>query len=414
MTMPIKVLVLNSCVNGGGAGRSLEASLSVADPRLSPVVAMPAPGVIAAKIAPYARLVYVPEFVERMTRSPYAWPDRLHVPWLHLPANLVALTRAIDRLVAIATELRPQVIYCNHMLAKPVGVAVGARTGIPVVFHSRACHALWIDAAFYRWLGRREAVARIICNSEASAAVYRRHSDAKVTIVPNGIDVREFSAAAVATDARAEFGIGRDEFVVGFVGRIHERKGLDWLLRSFARFADGRRDVRLLVVGGNDSSLRYDAVADYRSRATRLGVGDRVVFAGYRDDVRPLVAAFDALAMPSILPESFGRVLLEAMAFAKPAIISAHGGATEVVRNGDEGLWVPVGDDDALAAALDKLYADPQLRARMGAAGRRRVEACYDRTAIAHRIADVLVEVARGGAPAAGGSAAVHPPPPQA
>ena len=193
ITSPIKVLVLNSCINAGGAGRSLQANLSVADPRLKAIVAMPAPGVLAAQLEGLADVVFVPEFVERMTRSPYTWPDRIRMPWLHLPANLFALSRCVERLVHLVESLRPDVIYCNHMLAKPVGVAVGSRTGVPVVFHSRACHDLWIDGKFYDWLGQRSCVRRIICNSEASAAAYRRHSNGKVTIIPNGTTDRLLS-----------------------------------------------------------------------------------------------------------------------------------------------------------------------------------------------------------------------------
>lgn len=396
MTSPIKVLVLNSCINAGGAGRSLQANLSVADPRLKAIVAMPAPGVLAAQLEGLADIVFVPEFVERMTRSPYAWPDRMRMPWLHLPANLFALSRCVERLVHLVESLRPDVIYCNHMLAKPVGVAVGSRTGVPVVFHSRACHDLWIDGKFYDWLGQRTCVRRIICNSEASAAVYRRHSNDKVTIIPNGIDLREFSAAAVDSSARRDHGIAADDFVVGFVGRIHAKKGVDWLLRSFAVFAKDRPQVRLLVVGGNDSSLHYDAVETYRRDAAALGLADKVVFTGFQADVRPLVKAFDVLVMPSILPESFGRVLLEAMAFEIPVVIAAHGGATEVVRQGAEGLWVEVNDVDGLARAMSTLHADPSLRRRMGQEGRRRVEACYDHVATARRIFDVLVEAGTG------------------
>ena len=95
MTTPITVLFLNSCVHGGGAGRSLDALLRVPDPRIRPIVAMPEPGVIAARLEGAARLAFVPEFVERLSRSPYAWPDRLGVPWAHLPSNGYALPRSL-------------------------------------------------------------------------------------------------------------------------------------------------------------------------------------------------------------------------------------------------------------------------------------------------------------------------------
>ncbi len=394
MASPTKILFLNSCINGGGAGRSLEAILNVADPRIEAIVVMPAPGVLAQRLEDVAELVFIPEFVERMLRSPWSWPDRFRMPWLHLPANVFGLLRSISKITRLVHEVRPDVIHCNHMLAKPVGAAVGARTGVPVVFHSRACHQLWADGKFYDWLGQRKHVRRIICNSEASATVYRRHSGDKVTIIPNGIDLEHYSRESIEPKLRRDFDIAADEFVVGFVGRIQASKGVDWLLRAFAAFAGRRSNVRLAIVGGNDSSLREDALANYRREAATLGLGQKAVFTGYRDDVRPCIVDFDLLVMPSLLPESFGRVLLEAMALEVPVIVAAHGGAVEVVRNGEEGLWVDVNDVDGLARAIEDLYADPSLRQRMGQNGRARVRARYDRVTTAGKVYDVLVATA--------------------
>lgn len=397
----VHVLFLNSCVSGGGAGRSLDAILSVPDPRIRATVVMPEAGVLAQRLTRVERLVLVPEFVERLRRSPYSWPDRWHAPWLHLLANVYAIPAGVRKLARLVRELQPGVIHCNHMLAKPIGALLGALTATPVVFHSRACHHLWIDAAFYSWLGRRAAVRRIICNSDASAQVYRRHSAAKVCIVPNSIDLAHFHRGSVAPRLRKAYGIAADAFVVGFVGRIHPKKGIDWLLQSFAAVAAQKPAACLVIVGGNDGSLHHDGLVAYRRQAQQLGLSEaQVIFTGYQDDVRAFVADFDALVFPSVEPESFGRVLLEAMALEVPVITSAHGGAIEVVRDGVEGLWVPVGDVDALARAMLALAKDPAQRRAMGAHGRQRVTACYDRQAVASQVFDVLVEVAGQAQPA--------------
>lgn len=391
---PIKVLFLNSCVSGGGAGRSLQALLSVPDRRIRATVAMPGPGVLAARLPADINTEIVPGFVERLLRSPYRWPDRWHVPWLHLLANVYAIGHAVLTLRRVVKRLQPDVIHCNHMLAKPIGALVGAMTGTPVVFHSRACHHLWIDGVFYSWLGRRTIVRRIICNSAASAQVYRRSSAAKVRIVPNSIDLEHFREGSVNPRLRSDYAIPGDAFVVGFVGRIHQKKGIDWLLQSFVGVAAKVHGARLVIVGGNDGSLHHDALAHYQSMAQALGLAsNQVFFTGYQDDVRAYVADFDVLVFPSVEPESFGRVLLEAMALEVPVITSAHGGAIEVVRDGKDGLWVPVGDVDGLAGAMQALAADPERRRAMGACGRQRVIDCYDRTAIARQVFDVLVEV---------------------
>lgn len=406
---PVRALFLNSCINGGGAGRSLASLLSVADPRIEALVVMPAPGVLAARLEGAAQLEFVAEFVERMKRSPWSWPDRMGMPWMHVPANVFGLGRCVARLAGLVREWQPDVIHCNHMLAKPIGAAVGVLTGVPVVFHSRACHQLWIDGAFYGWLGRRACVRRIICNSEASATVYRHRSNDKVTVIPNGIDVAAFSRHAVEPVLRRDFDIGAEEFVVGFVGRIQETKGIGWLLRAFALFAAGRTGIRLAIVGGNDSSLHRDALACYRRDAAALGLADQVIFTGFREDVARCMVDFDVLVMPSVVPESFGRVLLEGMALDVPVITAAHGGAVEVVRDGREGLWVGVNDTEGLARAMERLHGDQALCRRLGQNGRRRAVARYDHTLVAHRIYDVLVDAALASGFAAGQESAQRP-----
>lgn len=391
----IKVLFLNSCVSGGGAGRSLQALLSVPDPRIHATVVMPGPGVLAARLPANIDTEFVPGFVERLRRSPYRWPDRWHAPWLHLLANVYAIGQAVLTLRHVVKRLQPDVIHCNHMLAKPIGALVGAVTATPVVFHSRACHHLWIDGVFYSWLGRRAIVRRIICNSAASARVYRRSSAAKVRIIPNSIDLEHFRHDTVNSRLRSDYAIPEDAFVVGFVGRIHPKKGIDWLLQSFVGVAAQVPGARLVIVGGNDGSLHHDALAHYRNMVQTLGLAsDQVIFTGYQDDVRAYVAGFDVLVFPSVEPESFGRVLLEAMALQVPVITSAHGGAIEVVRDGQDGLWVPVGDIDGLAGAIQALARDADRRRAMGVCGRQRVGECYDRTVIARQVFDVLAEVA--------------------
>ncbi len=389
----VKVLFLNSCVHGGGAGWSLAAILGVPDERLEASVVMPRPGVIASHLKS-SRIHYVPEFVERMRRSPYDWPDKLRLPWAHVPASIYALTVAAFRIFRLAKETGPDLIYCNHMLAKPIGALVGAIAGIPVIFHSRGVHHLWVDDIFYRWLGNRKSVKKIICNSEASARVYRRRSAAKVIIVPNSIDTTRFSRQAVTPLLRKEHRLPAEAFVVGFVGRIHPKKGIDWLLESFASFSRTYSDTHLVLVGDTDGSLHFDAKARYRDLADRLGIAPRVIFCGFQEDVRPYLADFDVLVFPSRLPESFGRVLIEAMALEVPVITSAHGGAVEVVGNGDEGLWVDVDDVAGLTAAMQEMARAPSRRREMGRRGRQRVERLYSRRRVTREVVDILVQVA--------------------
>ena len=390
----IRVLFLSSCVHGGGAGHSLTSILANVDERFEAHVVMPEPGVIAARFPSSVRIHYIPEFVERLRRSPYAWPDLFKSSWLHFIINMCIAPYAALRIMRLARKLNIQVIHCNHMWAKPFGVVVGAWLKIPVVFHVRNTHHLKIDRMFYDWLGARQTVKKIICNSNRSAEAYQRRNAKKITIVPNGIDLEQYKPGMVTPCLRQKYNLPKDCFVIGYVGRILPKKGLDWLIRSFSRFAQKQNNVFLAIVGDNDQGPLIDMKKRYRRLSAQQGVADQVIFTGFQDDVRPYVSDFDALVFPSIQPESFGRVLLEAMSLKIPAISSELGGAIEVIEHNKQGLLVKVSDMEQLCEAFDNLYLHPDLRQAMGESGRKRVESLYGNDAMAQRVFEVITQCA--------------------
>jgi glycosyltransferase involved in cell wall biosynthesis len=125
-----------------------------------------------------------------------------------------------------------------------------------------------------------------------------------------------------------------------------------------------------------------------------LGVHERVRFLGHRDDVPALLAASDAFVLPSLF-EGTPLALLEAMATGMPVVSSAIPGTDEVVSNGETGLLVRAGDPDALADALRRIVGEPELRARLGAAARRRAETEHSAVSSTRRVAAVYDEVLR-------------------
>lgn len=388
-----RVLFLNSCVNGGGAGRSLQAYLEHLDDRIEAYLVMPEPGVIGPQLQNVAQFFYVPEFVERIHRCSYRWVEKIGWGWLHFVANWVGLPRAMFKIIRICRELRPDLLYCNHMLANPVGAFVGWRTGIPVVFHARNIHVAWFGRKFYRFLAGRRDVKRIICNSLASSLIYREYTEEKVRVVYNFVDLKRFDRTVVEPCLRKEHGIPADSFVIGYIGRILPKKGIDVLLHAFSRIYSRFQNVYLALIGENDSGLHHDLRSQYEDLTRELKISDRTIFVGFRDDIPPYIADFDILTLPSVEPESFGRVLIEAMAMGVPSVVSALGGATEVVRSGLNGLWCIPGDPDDLARALEELLSDSELRNRLGNFGTAYVVKNFSAEDLAQQITDVLVEV---------------------
>jgi glycosyltransferase involved in cell wall biosynthesis len=217
----------------------------------------------------------------------------------------------------------------------------------------------------------------IVAVSDATrAALVAQGYPAERTItVRNGIDVGD--AAAPAAIAPAPSGP-----VLLEVGRLCDVKGQRDLIAAVPRL--GRDDVTLLLVGEDiETGGAYRRMLE--REAFDLGVGDRVRFLGRRDDVPALLAAADALVLPSSI-EGLPLVVLEAMAAQRPVVATAVGGTPEAVVDGETGLLVPPGDVDALARAVDSLLADPERARRLGEAGARRVRERFDADAAAQRV----------------------------
>jgi phosphatidylinositol alpha-mannosyltransferase len=186
-----------------------------------------------------------------------------------------------------------------------------------------------------------------------------------------------------------------------FVGRFERRKGLKYLLRAWARVREQAPDARLVIVGTGRSLPRY------RSFVQRHEWSE-VELLGYVDDERlvQLYHEADIFCAPSTGQESFGIVLLEAMASGKAIVASRIPGYSEVVTDGREGLLVEPKNERALAAGLLQLLQDQALREAMGRAGQAkaygyrweavadRVLACYER-AMAHRAVRAVPERGR-------------------
>jgi len=149
-----------------------------------------------------------------------------------------------------------------------------------------------------------------------------------------------------------------------------------------------RARCHFVVVGDTPPDFAEDHRASCVALARDLGIGDRFHFIGFRADVRPYVADFDAVVVPSVYPDPLPRAVIEGMALGKPVLAFDVGGVGEMIDDGVEGTLVPGAPPDvpALAAAMLRALRDPELRRRQGAAARARVVRDFDARAHARRI----------------------------
>ena len=238
-------------------------------------------------------------------------------------------------------------------------VLLGARAPLVGTFHvhREGGHRLYTAASWALQPLARRLSARIAV-SDAARRTVEPHFPGHYEIVPNGIDVRRFQTAHPRPAT-----MPADRHWVLYVGRLEERKGVDVLIYAMSRVQKHAPEAALLVVGDGSERQRLEALA--------RAIGIPAVFAGALpdDDVVACLQAADIVCSPALGGESFGIVLLEAMAAGKPIVASRIEGYAELIGNADCARLVPPGEDGTLATELLGLLANEALRRRLGACG---------------------------------------------
>jgi glycosyltransferase involved in cell wall biosynthesis len=244
----------------------------------------------------------------------------------------------------------------------------------------------WTPAveALSRFVARRADTVRVVSRQIAREAVAAGVPPNRIVVVPSRCDTELFDP-----DRWRDEGNSRRAFlpgdpaspVIGFLGSLNASKGIDVLIGAASRLAQ-RRGVRLAVAG--DGPLRQQVEGAGADGLLPIAYLGRLA----SSDVPAFLAAVDVLAVPSY-DEGFPRAVLEAMAMQVPVVASSVGGIPEAIENGTSGLLVPPGDEEALAATLDRVLDDPALASRLGAAGRRRVLEEFEARASWPRLAAV-------------------------
>jgi len=211
-----------------------------------------------------------------------------------------------------------------------------------------------------------------------------------VVEVPNGVDANRFRPGLDGAPVRRKLGIPRKAQVVLFVGvldRAHHYRRVDLLLEAVGKLQ--RAELHLVVVGDGNRA------AAYQNQATEMGLAAKVHFLGRMPqwDLPRVYSAADLVVLPSQLQESFGLVLIEGMACGKPVLASDLPGVRSIVTDGEDGLLVPPGDGDRLAAAMCELLECPERRREMGRQGRAKVERAYAWSKIIPRLVRIYSEV---------------------
>ncbi|MGY1642810.1 glycosyltransferase family 4 protein [Geodermatophilus sp. SYSU D00703] len=282
------------------------------------------------------------------------------------------------------------VVHVHDPAPPSIGLLVCMIAKGPIVatFHAATIRSKWLAAwgpVIRPWL---EKISGRIAVSDFARRVQVEHLGGDAVIIPNGVHVSAFAdGPSLPGHTR-----GVDGPTIGFLGRYDEpRKGLPVLLEAMRTVVRQHPGAQLLIAGRGDPDAVYEQLGDdLRPHVSLLGELTE-------EDKAALLRSVDVYCAPNLLGESFGIILIEALAAGAPIVASDLDAFAQVLRDGAAGVLVRRGDARALARALGGLLADPERRAHLSETGRR-AAAAYDWSVVARRILDVYETVVLPGA----------------
>lgn len=297
--------------------------------------------------------------------------EELGVEVRTLPDECRGIRRRLSYLARMLRSWGPHVVHSWTVHDNPYAGLAGWRAGVPVRWGSLRgslqTEGLRKQSRVKRWL-MLHGVQKIVVNSRALAQELADANvpEERVFHLPNCVP----TPPEVPPTDLSDLGIHAEQPVVGVVGNLRAIKNHEFFVDAMARVVAERPDVRAVIVGQPIAS-EPDYRSRLESRIESLGLRDRVVLAGFREDVPAILRRICLLCLTSH-SEGMPNAVLEAMAAGRPVVACRVGGVPELVDDGVHGLLVEQGDLDGLASSIGRLVDDPALAGSLGRQGKAR------------------------------------------
>jgi glycosyltransferase involved in cell wall biosynthesis len=374
MASPQNILVVHNNNDFYGAEKVLLELLSRLDrSRFVPIVVLPTDTRHINRLSPeLAKLNIECCFI------PLGVLRRKYFKLQKLPRFSFEVLAGVQQLVRLIRKRNITLVHTNTntILASPLAARL---TRVP---HIWSIHELMVEPATVR-SALHYMIPRFSTRVVTVSQAVRDHmlKDAakfadRFTFVRGAIDVEPFVNAKGRARVRTEWGIKDDEVLIGMAGRVTRWKGQSIFVQAAKLIAERHPEAKFAAVGGVFDTEKF-YMERFRKEVHDAGLDTKLTINDFRGDMPDVFAAFDIFVLPSILPEPFGLVVIEAMASGKPVVATAPGGPSETVVDGETGFLVPPSDASAMVRALEVLLADPQRRVSMGDAGRRRASEMF-------------------------------------
>ncbi|MBU5294098.1 glycosyltransferase family 4 protein [Anaerosalibacter bizertensis] len=300
-----------------------------------------------------------------------------HIDIKRNPFNIKNI-KAYKQMLDLIKKEEFDVIHCNTPIGGVLGRICGAKAGVKkIIYTAHGFHfykgAPLINNTLYKWVEmylakKTDAIITINKEDYEAAKHMKLRNNGNVYYVPGvGIDVDAIKKVEVdRTKKRAEFGINDNEFVITAVGRLEKNKNVENMISAIAKAND---NVILLLCGKGEQA------GDMKDLAKQLNVEDRVIFAGFRDDIPKILKSSDAYMLISYR-EGLSRSLMEAMASGLPCIASKIRGNVDLIEDGIGGYLVNPNDVDEIAGSINKIADDIDLKNKMGQVNLKNIKSC--------------------------------------
>jgi L-malate glycosyltransferase len=316
--------------------------------------------------------------------------DTYDIGPFHSPRTLALQTKLARDIV----RRRIDVVHAYNFYGNVFAVPPARLAGAPVVIASiRDCgpYLSPMQLRVQRLMCRAATCVVVNAGAVRDWLVADGYDRDRIAVIPNGVDLDAFRAPVDAASVRRDLGFEPDAPLVTVVSRVTRLKGLEQFIGAAATLADRHPRARF-VVAGEPAPGDGLYLASLERLAARLGIGDRIVFAGLRRDVPALLGASTVAVMPS-LNEALSNALLESMAAGAPTVATRVGGTPEALTDGETGLLVPPDDNAALAHAIGRLLDDPAMAASLGRAARRTIEQRFSLSALVAATAQLYLDL---------------------
>ena len=295
--------------------------------------------------------------------------------------------KAMKALIKLFKEEKPDIVHTHASMTARMAARAAM---VPSIFNTKHCMES-APGILPKKIVRREVNAafsdKIIAVSRAvrRSMVHAGTSPEQIAVVYNGIEPIAIPAAEEKAALLQSYGGKAGEMVVGMVARLEEVKDHETFLLAAQNVLEHRRDVRFYIVG--DGSLRDEL----ERRAYELGISSNVTFTGFIKDVEKIEAALD-IAVITSKAEALCLSIIESMIAGIPAVGTDSGGVAEVIKHGENGFLVPIGDADQLAERIEELLADDAKRKAFGEHAKKHAESMFMADKMTKRIEKLYLE----------------------